>query len=58
MKNVHRSHIFILVVIFSIATGAYGQTEKIIGKGHVQAIEFSSDGKWLAIGTSAILEFY
>jgi len=36
----------------------YRHTEKTLGKGQVQAIEFSPDGEWLAIGTSAILELY
>ncbi|MCH8292533.1 WD40 repeat domain-containing protein, partial [Candidatus Poribacteria bacterium] len=36
----------------------YRHTEKTLGKGQVQAIQFSPDGEWLAIGTSAILELY
>jgi len=36
----------------------YRHTEKTLGKGQVQAIQFSSDGEWLAIGTSTILELY
>jgi len=38
--------------------GAYGQAENFIGKGNVQAIQFSPDGEWLAIGTTALLELY
>jgi WD40 repeat protein len=47
-----------LIVLFSVAIVAYGQTERFIGKGKVRAIQFSPDGRRLAIGTSAILELY
>src|SRR3972149_3872805 len=58
MRNTHQLHLPILIALFSITMGAYGQTEKFIGKGNVQAIQFSPDGKWLAIGTTALLELY
>ena len=55
MKNMLFS---ILIALFSVTVVAYGQTDKIIGKGSVRAIQFSPDGRWLAIGTSATLELY
>ena len=58
MKNVLQRCLSILIILFSMGVGAYGQTEKIIGKGHVKAIQFSPDGRWLAIGTTATLELY
>ena len=33
-------------------------SESFLGKGEVSAIQFSPDGQWLAIGTSAIFELY
>ena len=58
MKNVLQRYLSILIALFSVAVVAYGQTDKFIGKGSVQAIQFSPDGRWLAIGTSALLELY
>ena len=58
MKNVLQRYLFILIVFCSMAVVAYGQTDKVIGKGSVQAIQFSPDGRWLAIGTTALLELY
>ena len=55
MKNMVFS---ILIAFCSVALVAYGQAGKIIGKGSVRAIQFSPDGRWLAIGTSALLELY
>ena len=58
MKNVLQRYLFILIAFCSMAVVAYGQTDKIIGKGYVKAIQFSPDGRWLAIGTTALLELY
>ena len=58
MKNVLQRYLSVLIVFCSVAVVAYGQTDKFIGKGSVRAIQFSSDGSWLAIGTSAFLELY
>ena len=58
MKNVLQRCLSILIILFSVTIVAYGQTKKIIGKGHVSAIQFSPDGRWLAIGTTALLELY
>ena len=58
MKNVLQRYLSILIALFSVAIVAYGQTDKFIGKGSVQAIQFSPDGRWLAIGTTALLELY
>ena len=58
MKNVLQRYLSILIALFSVAIVAYGQTDKFIGKGSVQAIQFSLDGRWLAIGTTALLELY
>ena len=58
MKNVLQRYLSILIVLFSVTIVAYGQSEKFIGKGIVQAIQFSPDGRWLAIGTTALLELY
>ena len=58
IKNVLQRFLSILITLFSVTVAAYGQTEKVIGKGYVQAIQFSPDGRWLAIGTSALLELY
>ena len=58
MKNVLQRYLFMLIILCSTTIVAYGQTEKIIGKGSVSAIQFSPDGRWLAIGTTAILELY
>ena len=58
MKNVLQRYLFILIAFCSMVVVAYGQTEKVIGKGHVRAIQFSPDGRWLAIGTTALLELY
>lgn len=58
MKNVLQRSLSILIVLCSVTASAYGQTDKVIGKGSVGAIQFSPDGRWLAIGTTAILELY
>jgi len=58
MKNVLQHCLAILIVFFSVAIVVYGQANKVIGKGYVTAIQFSPDGRWLAIGTTAILELY
>ena len=58
MKNVLQRCLSILIILFSVGVAAYGQTEKIIGKGHVKALQYSPDGRWLAIGTTALLELY
>ena len=58
MKNVLQRYLSVLIVFCSVAVVAYGQTDKFIGKGSVRAIQFSPDGSWLAIGTSAFLELY
>ena len=58
MKNVLQRYLFILLAFYSMAVVAYGQTDKVIGKGYVKAIQFSPDGRWLAIGTTAFLELY
>ena len=58
MKNVLQRCLSILIALFSVAVVAYGQTDKFIGKGYVKAIQFSPDGRWLAIGTTALLELY
>ncbi|MDE0042402.1 MAG: hypothetical protein OXT74_10225, partial [Candidatus Poribacteria bacterium] len=42
--------------LFATSTG-FGQV-KFLGKGNVQVIQFSTNGEWLAIGTTAILEVY
>ena len=57
MKHKRRLHLSILIAIFSITSTVFGQA-KFIGKGNVQVIQFSADGEWLAIGTSALLEVY
>ena len=58
MKNMLQRYLSILIVLFSVTIVAYGQTDRVIGKGYVKAIQFSPDGRWLAIGTTAILELY
>ena len=58
MKNVLQRYLSVLIILCSTTIVAYGQTDKFIGKGSVQAIQFSSDGRWLAIGTTALLELY
>ncbi len=58
MKNVLERYFSILIVFCSVTVVVYGQTEKVIGKGYVKAIQFSPDGRWLVIGTTAILELY
>ena len=58
MKNVLQRYFSILIAFYSVAVVAHGQSEKFIGKGSVQAIQFSPDGRWLAIGTTALLELY
>ena len=58
MKNGLQCYLSILIILFSVTIVAYGQTDKFIGKGSVRAIQFSPDGRWLAIGTSALLELY
>ena len=58
MKNGLQRCLAILLALFSVTVVAYGQTDKVIGKGYVGAIQFSPDGRWLAIGTTAILELY
>ena len=59
MKNgLHHYVSIILIILFSVGVGAYGQPHKFIGKGHIQALHFSPDGRWLAIGTTALLELY
>ncbi len=58
MKNRLQRCLAIPLALFSVAVVAYGQTDKVIGKGYVEAIQFSPDGRWLAIGTSALLELY
>ena len=58
MKNVLQRYLSILMIFYSGTVVAYGQTDKVIGKGYVQAIQFSPDGRWLAIGTTALLELY
>ena len=58
MKNMLQRYLSILIALFSVTVVAYGQTDKFIGKGSVQAIQFSPDGRWLAIGTTALLELY
>ena len=58
MKNGLQRCLSILIILFSVTIISYGQTEKIIGKGHIRAIQFSPDGRWLGIGTTAILELY
>ena len=58
MKNVLQRYLFMLIILCSTTIVAYGQTEKVIGKGYVKAIQFSPDGRWLAIGTTALLELY
>ena len=57
MRAKQHFHLFLLIVIFSIASSAFGRTE-FLGKGNMQAMQFSPDGRWLAIGTTAILELY
>ena len=58
MKNVLQRYFSILIAFYSVVVVAHGQSEKFIGKGSVQAIQFSPDGRWLAIGTTALLELY
>ena len=58
MKNVVQRYLFILITFYSVTIVTYGQADKFIGKGSVQAIQFSPDGRWLAIGTTALLELY
>ena len=58
MKNVLQRYLFILAIFCLVTVVAYGQTDKVIGKGYVTALQFSPDGRWLAIGTSAFLELY
>ena len=58
MKNVLQRYFSILIVFCSVTVVVYGQTDKVIGKGYVEAIQFSPDGRWLVIGTTAILELY
>ena len=58
MKNVVQRYLFILITFYSVTIVTYGQADKFIGKGSVQAIQFSADGRWLAIGTTALLELY
>ena len=58
MKNVLQRYFSILIAFYSVAVVAHGQSEKFIGKGSVQAIQFLPDGRWLAIGTTALLELY
>ena len=58
IKNVLQRYFSILIVFCSVTVVVYGQTDKVIGKGHIRAIQFSPDGRWLAIGTTAILELY
>ena len=58
MKNVLQRSLSILIVLCSVTASAYGQTDKVIGKGSVGAIQSSPDGRWLAIGTTALLELY
>ena len=48
----------IVTIITLMATDVLGDTESFLGKGEVNAIQFSPDGEWLAIGTSAVLELY
>ena len=42
--------------LFATST-VFGQV-KFLGKGNVQVIQFSTNGEWLAIGTTAMLEVY
>ena len=58
MKNVLQRYFSMLIAFCLVTVVAYGQTDKVIGKGYVSAIQFSPDGRWLAIGTTAILELY
>ena len=58
MKNMLQRYLSIVIAFCSVTVFAYGETEKIIGKGYVEALQFSPDGRWLAIGTSAYLELY
>ena len=59
MKNVLQRYLSILIaLLLSDDRCTYGQADKFIGKGSVQAIQFSPDGRWLAIGTTALLELY
>ena len=58
MKNVFHYYLSVLIVFCSVTVVAYGETDKVIGKGYVKAIHFSPNGRWLAIGTSAFLELY
>ena len=44
MKNVLQRYLSILIILFSVTVAAYGQTDRIIGKGYVKAIQFSPDG--------------
>ena len=57
MKHKRRLHLSILIAIFSITSTVFGHA-KFIGKGNVQVIQFSANGEWLAIGTTAMLELY
>ena len=59
MKNgLQRYLSIILIILFSVTDVSYGETDKVISKGYVEAIQFSPDGRWLAVGTSAFLELY
>ena len=58
MKNGLQRCLPILLALLSVAAVADGQTDQVIGKGYVKALQFSPDGRWLAIGTSAFLELY
>ena len=57
MKN-RPFRMLIVTIITLMATDVLGDTESFLGKGEVSAIQFSPDGQWLAIGTSAVLELY
>ena len=58
MKNGLHRYLSILIAFCSVAVVAYGETEKVISKGYVKALQFSPDSRWLAIGTTALLELY
>ena len=58
MKDMLQRYLSILIAFCSMTVIAYGQTEKIVEKGYVKALQFSPDGRWLAISTSAFLELY
>ena len=57
MKN-RPFRMLIVTIITLMATDVLGDTESFLGKGEVNAIQFSPHGEWLAIGTSAVLELY